>query len=684
MVIARVCLLLIVFLFPLLGGTSGVVPLAVFALLAAGGWIGWAIAKPQSSLAAFPLRWPLLGFGLITVLTAFTSVYRPASVLGVWQIIILIAVAWLAGAVPLDRRQLTIGIAAFALAVLCGMLNGWSSWLEWLIGKGQVDWRIQSTWENANFYAAFLIISLPLLVMLARHAVDRRARWVLSATVLLGLAALVMTQSRGGLLAFFLAMLFFIPVWLWTEGVLSTRTIGLASIGFMLLIGLALVSPVGKRVLDPQLRAAQLHSQMFRLYTWQDALRMAQAHPWLGTGPGTFASAYGRYQTAGYTRHGHSIYLQAAAEMGWPGMLVLVWLLAALATLGVRALRRGRAEDNKLISGLATAQLAGLLGLTLHGLVDADWLYIGIQLTLLLPAVLVWRLVEPEVAARPVPDWVRALAPATISLVALLLLPGVQAQQLVTTAQQTDDATARPTLYRQALNLAPTNTAYLRAASGQLPYAEAHAALLRAQALEPTNAANWLFFGHLELRAGDKHAARAAYRTAVEKQPKFLSALYGMALTSWQLDDAASSREALGAIIATIGTAFDQYHPVDVPEPWYTLAWYADAELARRTGDARIAIAAYRHAIAAAALYEKGYSNEAEAVALITGTQAERLRIRVVAILAHERLAALLHDRSPSEANLHRAAASAMLREITKLAGREVSIPATLRDTPFP
>jgi len=40
--IARLCLVLLLLLIPLLGGQPGVIPLAVFGVLTAFGWLGWA------------------------------------------------------------------------------------------------------------------------------------------------------------------------------------------------------------------------------------------------------------------------------------------------------------------------------------------------------------------------------------------------------------------------------------------------------------------------------------------------------------------------------------------------------------------------------------------------------------------------------------------------------------------
>jgi O-antigen ligase len=53
---------------------------------------------------------------------------------------------------------------------------------------------------------------------------------------------------------------------------------------------------------------------------------MFRDHP-LGVGPGNFNQYIGRYTSTTGELSAHSIYIQTLAELGWPGMLVLLALL---------------------------------------------------------------------------------------------------------------------------------------------------------------------------------------------------------------------------------------------------------------------------------------------------------------------------------------------------------------------
>ncbi|MHB9022817.1 MAG: O-antigen ligase family protein [Armatimonadota bacterium] len=671
MFITHTCLLLAIFLVPLFGAQSGVLPLAVFAVLSAGGWIGWAVSRPARR--PVPLRWPLAALFAATLAATAVSVYRPASVLGLWQLVVLLSLTILVFLLPLERRQLTAGLAAFSAGVLCGELYGFYSWFTWFLGTGKLDWRVQSTWENANFYAAFLLISLPVLVATLRLASQGWPRALQSVTVALGFLALVLTQSRGGLLVCFLLLLTLGPLWLKARGKLSAKALGLYAAGIALLIVLVLLSPVGKRVLDPEVRARQLHSQMFRVYTWQGTVRLIAGHPWLGTGPNTFPSIFGRYQIAGYTRHAHQIFLQTAAETGLVGLAALLWLFCAVLAIGVHILRHaGRNELPPAERGLrvnaAMALIAATLGLLLHGLLDANWLYPGIQLALLLQAALVWRLAMPDVAGKPLPAWVRLAVPTAILVIAVALLSGAGAEQTIEQARLTKDPTERARLFEEAVINAPTHAAYLRWASTAVTPDTGKEYLLRAIRMEPTNSANYLYLGNYELAQGNLPAAVDAYQRAEKEQPNLFPALYGLATTYWQQKQVALSRKAVQRILHSIGTPIDRYHPVDVPEPWYALAWYAEGDLARRAGELDSALKAYEMTLGATKKFEQGFQSEAQAVATVSGNT-DQGHIQLIAILAHERLAEL----RPDTAEFHR-----------KAIADAGEIPAAYRETPFP
>jgi O-antigen ligase len=100
---------------------------------------------------------------------------------------------------------------------------------------------------------------------------------------------------------------------------------------------------------------------------WQVALRGFGASPFHGAGAGMYQTLWDRERSQfAYVVNAHSLYLQAMAELGVPGLLLLLVLVCAtILGLGLRA--RGRRRT------LYGALLAAALVWALHAGVDWDW-----------------------------------------------------------------------------------------------------------------------------------------------------------------------------------------------------------------------------------------------------------------------------------------------------------------------
>jgi len=155
-------------------------------------------------------------------------------------------------------------------------------------------------------------------------------------------------------------------------------------------LGLAFFLAVGAGYGFREAIAARLAADVSvqeRLNRYSCALRMAADRPWMGFGPGTFPFQYLPYQRTGettrisiyaplthrgpdnYGRGGgaHSEYLQALAELGWPGFLLFLTLALGSTGIGIARYRQtGRVAWLLLALGLATFFLHGLANNFLH------------------------------------------------------------------------------------------------------------------------------------------------------------------------------------------------------------------------------------------------------------------------------------------------------------------------------
>ncbi|MFB3882493.1 MAG: O-antigen ligase family protein [Armatimonadota bacterium] len=235
-------------------------------------------------------------------------------------------------------------------------------------------WAIFSTFFNPNSLAGFLAMACPLAISaaIADRTLWRRLLWVFCAVVLV--AAVLPTKSKGGMVALTAALLLYL-ILLARGRPRLRRPAGMVVVaGAIALLVIAIVSwqlPSARAWFVDTLRLDS-PSNMFRVLTWQGTVRLFEAYPWLGAGPGVFKYVYPKYAIAGYTEAAHQNYLQMFAELGVAGGLAFLWLFGAVLYTGARAL--ASAEPTKRT--YAIGGICAVVVLMLHSLLDYDW-YVG-------------------------------------------------------------------------------------------------------------------------------------------------------------------------------------------------------------------------------------------------------------------------------------------------------------------
>ncbi len=298
-----------------------------------------------------------------------------------------LGVAILTGAVCRSRRRAGVVAAAVALTATALAVTGVQEYLiQWR--SGDAAWRIFAGFAVPNFLAGLFVITIPLTVALFLRSRERTAAWATGAGLALQFPALLLTQSRLGVLALAVgALTFGIGALILRSsskrasasgGTQAVRIIGMATLA--LVVGLAAARPVIGR-----LRASkdQSYSARFRVMTWSGVGSMVRAMPVMGAGPGAFDVRYPRYARVGYTQHAHNSYLQQAAETGLPGALLLIATLGSVVVVGFRGLRSvpradGADHDGIVLAGL----LAGLVGALTHNVFDSDLYVPAIAVTM--------------------------------------------------------------------------------------------------------------------------------------------------------------------------------------------------------------------------------------------------------------------------------------------------------------
>ncbi|MFQ5741288.1 MAG: O-antigen ligase family protein [Acidobacteriota bacterium] len=111
-------------------------------------------------------------------------------------------------------------------------------------------------------------------------------------------------------------------------------------------------------------------SYLLRQAIWSDTISLIKAHPFFGTGLGTFAGRYTEHQTTALTQfvnQAHNDYLQFAAELGLVGAALLFALILALLGRQIVAFYRAeRGRDQFLLLGCC----GSILALLFHSFAD--------------------------------------------------------------------------------------------------------------------------------------------------------------------------------------------------------------------------------------------------------------------------------------------------------------------------
>jgi O-antigen ligase len=187
-----------------------------------------------------------------------------------------------------------------------------------------------------------------------------------SAMLLLYLAAMLMTNSRAGIVLSLIVLIVAFAAFFHRD---LPRRGGVAAV---LAIG-GLVALVFLQVFGGNVSGRfAMHglADEGRLETYRSTLRMIADHPWFGTGLGTFAWSFPAYRSANVSIRGvwdlaHSTPLELASDLGLPltGLIVLAWLIV-LAVL-IRGVRNRRRDLIVPVAALAVA----VLGLA-HSAID--------------------------------------------------------------------------------------------------------------------------------------------------------------------------------------------------------------------------------------------------------------------------------------------------------------------------
>jgi len=380
-----VLLVVLVALLPFLENAQiGVISLAVTLL--------WLVLWLSEPLPAHPIFLPLGAYWLVAVVATIFSPVPLAALDGLIKLTLYFGVFMaLLKVMRLGWRDVLVGVH---LAVVL-VVNGYGLH-QWILGAQELaTWtdptselagitRIYSFLGNPNLLGGYLLPAIPLGVVATYQWRSLGVKLLAGLVALTGVICILQTYSRGALLGLagmgitlILLLIFWwgrrLPAW-------AFPTFWISATGAVLGTMLALPT-VRTRIFSIFLGSGD-SSNAFRINVWGAVLRMIQARPGWGIGPGNraFNQVYPLYQRADHSALGaYSVPLEIAVETGLVGLGVYLWLVVTVLKAGWQNLLRYRQGRDR--QGLwIIASFSAIAGMITHGLVDTVWFRPQVQI----------------------------------------------------------------------------------------------------------------------------------------------------------------------------------------------------------------------------------------------------------------------------------------------------------------
>jgi putative inorganic carbon (HCO3(-)) transporter len=267
--------------------------------------------------------------------------------------------------------------------------------VEWAVTKwfnlADIIYRSITPWVvdtvNPNVMAGSLVLILPLAMggMFANWGKSSLLFRIVSASGVAAISGiLVLTLSRGALLALALALVIFITIrWQWGWVLMIIAILG---------IGMAVYKAGSYPLLEALLSGTSLDSLESRIQLWSRTLLLARDFPFTGVGMGMAGEVIHRLLPLSLAEtnllpHTHNLYFQVFLDLGLVGFIG--WLATLILALSMAwkvyrvGIRTGRAS---WIAGIGAGLFCSQIALVFHGLSDA------VTWGMVRPAPLVWAI----------------------------------------------------------------------------------------------------------------------------------------------------------------------------------------------------------------------------------------------------------------------------------------------------
>ena len=347
-------------------------------------WVArlWINQRPQ--LLWPPICWAVLAFCLYAIIR-----YRTADIEYVarHEMLRVLVYGFLFLAILNNlHRQESTQVIAFSLIFLAMTISFYAVY-QFVTDSDRV-WGLLSPYKHRgsgtyfcpNHLAGFLEVLLPLgLAYTVTGRLRPLMRILVGYAVLVMLAGIAVTLSRGSWLATCIALLGLLVVLIFQRGYRIPALLALVSVALVALFVVPNSFALKVRLRRVMTDQGTVDDSM-RFALWRPAFRMWQDYPTWGVGPGHFDPRFHAYRPEGIQRspdRTHNDYLNTLVDWGWVGAVLVAsaWVLLALGVAHTwRSIRLssgglgGKSGSNKF--AFVVGASLGLVAILVHSWVD--------------------------------------------------------------------------------------------------------------------------------------------------------------------------------------------------------------------------------------------------------------------------------------------------------------------------
>jgi O-antigen ligase len=236
--------------------------------------------------------------------------------------------------------------------------------------------RVNGLFDHPNILGGYLSANILLLLGVGAYAWRRipLAPVVFIGPILLGIAGLAVTLSRGALVGLGAGVLAIMILMIARRHVLPVLVVLLA---IVLTAFVAVPRVPESQRADFAARFQQLTNpgaETGRTLLYHDAVRTIEQYPLTGVGPLTFGVITARTSPIPLLEknltHAHDIFLETYLSLGPVGFLGFLWLAGGAIRRLIRATRGAVGRTDPIIAGWATGSLGALAAMLAQGIAD--------------------------------------------------------------------------------------------------------------------------------------------------------------------------------------------------------------------------------------------------------------------------------------------------------------------------